>query len=141
MTKGRKHKLHAFILPYAKFFVTGVTGVALNISLAWLLTTYVFGVERYMIGYAIGTVVNFCFNFALHTWLTFNTKKQHTRRFIYFVAYSLLHVVAQVSIVSKLTAYFGTQHYLIIIASTILLLSFVNFFVFKLSLFNNDKKL
>ena len=139
MKEKLKMHVRALIRPYIKFFFTGVTGVAINISVAWILTQFVFGVERYMIGYAIGTLANFCFNFALHTWMTFKTKKRHMRRFVYFVIYSILYVIVQLSIVRALTEEFGNHYYLIIIAGTILVLSFINFFVFKLSLFNEDK--
>lgn len=120
----------------AHFFITGVSGVMLNMLITWLLTEFVFGVDRYIIGYFVGTTVNICYNFFIHSILTFKTRKRHTRRFVIFVLFSIGSTAIQVGIVHLLTLYFGRAYYLPIIASTILVLSVLSFLFFKHSLFN-----
>lgn len=117
------------------FLLTGVTGVFLNMLITWALTTFVFGVLQYYIGYIIGTIINICYNFFLHSLLTFKTHTQHSRRFTFFVLFSFLSTTIQISIVYALTEFFGRAYYLPIIACTILLLSIVSFLFFKHSLF------
>jgi len=89
-----------------------------------------------MIGYFIGTAVNICYNFLIHSILTFKTRRHHTRRFAFFVLFSTGSTIVQIGIVHMLTEYFGREYYLSIIAATILLLSVISFVFFKHSLFN-----
>lgn len=121
---------------YAHFFATGLTGVLLNLLVAWTLTEFIFGVERYFVGYLAGAAVNVTYNFTLHTIMTFRTKKRHVRRFMLFILYSALSAGVQIAVVKTVTDAIGKEYYLIVIASTIFFLSLVSFLFFKYLLFN-----
>ncbi|KKU77930.1 MAG: hypothetical protein UY04_C0049G0008 [Parcubacteria group bacterium GW2011_GWA2_47_7] len=117
------------------FILTGLTGVLLNVLTTWTLTEFVFGVDLYMIGYLTGTAVNLCYNFLLHSILTFGTKKDHGKRFLSFMLFSALSTIVQIIIVHLFTEYLGRNYYLPIISLTILGLSAVSFVFFKFTLF------
>lgn len=125
---------------FSHFFVTGVTGVLLNLLITWSLTEFVFGVERYIIGYLFGAVVNLTYNFIFHTILTFHTKERHVRRFFLFILHGILSTIVQITIVNTLTNALGKTYYLFIIATVIFLLSVVNFLFFKHVLFNEAQR-
>src|SRR3989344_1565880 len=129
-----KHFL--FQQKYMHFFVTGVTGVLLNMLVTWLLTKFVFGVERYFIGYIVGAGVNLLYNFSLHTIITFQTTERHMERFVRFIGFSLLSAGVQIIIVRTIVSIVGKEYYLIVIAGTIFMLSILSFLFFKHSLFN-----
>ena len=74
---------------YLHFFLTGVTGVFINLVSTWVLTTFVFGLENYFSGYIIGVVLNLAFNFTVHTIVTFKAKNHVFQRMLGFTAYSL----------------------------------------------------
>lgn len=124
---------------YVHFFATGVVGIVLNILTVWFFTEFVFGIDYYLVGYLIGAVVNVTYNFTLHTIMTFQTKREHAKRFVYFILFSMLSACVQVVIIRALTEYFGREYYLLIIAGSILLLSFISFVFFKHSLFKEDR--
>lgn len=120
---------------YLHFFATGVTGVLINLGLTWLLTTFVFGIERYFTAYLFGIVANLLFNFTLYSIAIFKTEHDHIKRLGVFVLYSLAMTWMQASLVKVVTPLVGLEFYLIVIAITILAFSFLNFFIFKLALF------
>lgn len=121
---------------YLHFFATGVSGVALNLSVTWLLTTFVFGLEGYFKGYVIALLLNLVYNFTLHTKITFETKERHLRRFVYFTTYSIFLTALQAVIVRTVTPMVGLEYYLFVIATTIALFSVVTFLFFKFYLFH-----
>jgi putative flippase GtrA len=117
------------------FILTGGSGVLLNILLTTLFTEYLFGRERYIFGYLIGTTANICYNFYLHTRVTFKTTKDHRTRFFTFVIWNIISTLLQFSIVRILVDNFGHDYYLPIIVATIGVLALLSFVYFKLSLF------
>ena len=134
-----------FILPllirykYIHFFLTGVTGVGINLILTWVFTEFVFGQSRYFEAYLIGVAANLIYNFVLHTVMTFKTRESHLRRFSIFIGYSLLMTAFQAWLVKLLVPVFGAEYYLVVIGSIILIFSTVSFLLFKLALFNEEK--
>lgn len=120
---------------YVHFFIVGGSGVALNLGITWALTTFVFGLERYFDAYLIGISANLLWNFLLYSFAIFKTKGDHGRRLALFVAYFIAMTWFNTLIVRSIVERVGVEHYLIVIAGVILILSTVNFFVFKLSLF------
>jgi len=120
---------------YIHFFIIGASGVLLNLIFVWFFTEFVFGVENYFYGYLIGLTVNLIYLFILNSIITFKTKKNHVRRFILFIIYSLLISYIQANIIKLIVPMFGEKFYLIIIASVIFIFSTVSFFVMKLKLF------
>ena len=124
---------------YAHFFATGVSGLALALGTAYLLTEFVFGLERYYEAYLIGLAANLVYNFTLHTLVTFKTKERHLLRFLIFASYSLSMSALQALLVKKLTPIVGVERYLLVIGTIVLTFSTVNFLVFKLSMFNEAR--
>ncbi len=123
---------------YVSFFVTGVTGVVLNLFVTWSLTTFVFGVNQYFYGYLIGLAVNLIYNFARHAFVTFRTKSSHLTRFTLFIMYSLGMAGLQAVTVRELVDFVGESYYLVVIASVIFVFSTVTFVVCNYWLFNDD---
>lgn len=120
---------------FLHFLLTGAGGVIFNLSTTWVFTQFVFGLSHYYYAYMLGVLVNFIFNFTVHTMVTFQTKRGHLRRLIVFTAYSALYVFVLSFLVSHITPIVGVQYYLFVIAGLIMALSIINFFVFKLSVF------
>ncbi|OGZ07922.1 MAG: hypothetical protein A3C93_04335 [Candidatus Lloydbacteria bacterium RIFCSPHIGHO2_02_FULL_54_17] len=120
---------------YLHFFATGTSGVAINLFVTWLLTTYFFGLSGYFKAYVVALVINLVYNFTLHTKVTFGTTEGHWQRFIWFVIYSLLLTALQAYIVRTVTPMVGLEYYLFVIAVTILVFSCVTFLFFKFFLF------
>ena len=120
---------------YVHFFATGVSGVLINLSVTWVLTTFLFGVDRYFTAYIFGIAANLAYNFTLYSIVIFGTKRRHVRRFLVFVIYSLIMTFIQAYIVKIITPVVGYEMYLLVIAATIFVFSTFNFFVFKLSFF------
>lgn len=124
---------------FLHFFITGASGVALNLLTTFFLTKYVFGQDRFFAAYLIGSGVNLTYNFSLHTVITFKTKKRHLRRFGFFIIFSAVSAYVQILTVKVVTDLVGKQWYLLVIAGTILILSIISFIFFKWHLF--DEKL
>lgn len=124
---------------YLHFFLTGTSGVAINLLVTWILTTFVFGLTGYFTAYLIGTTVNLLYNFTLHTLVTFGTTSRHFFRLVGFVLYSIGITVVQALIVRSVTELIGLQYYLLVIATTIFILSAITFVVFKLFLFHESR--
>jgi putative flippase GtrA len=120
---------------YIQFFIVGGSGVVINLGVTWALTTYVYGLQHYFDAYLFGLAANLVWNFMLYTFAIFKTKGGHARRLIVFTIYFLVVTWFNTLIVRAVTSVIGVQYYLFTIAGTILLLSTMNFFVFKLSLF------
>lgn len=123
---------------YFHFFLTGISGVAINLGLTWIFTTYVFGLANYFRAYLIGVSFNLVYNFVLHTIVTFNTKERHVQRFVWFVVYSILLTLLQAYVVRTITPMVGLQYYLLVIATTIFVFSTVTFVFFKFILFRES---
>lgn len=123
---------------FLHFFVVGSTGVVINLGVTWGLTTFVFGLPNYFFAYLFGIAANLLFNFALYTIHIFKTQANHARRLAVFVIYSLAMTYIQATVVKFTTPIVGLQYYLLVIAATILFFSFVNFLVFKLSIFKEN---
>jgi len=126
-----------FVHKYLHFFLTGVTGVLLNLLATWILTRFVFGLEGYFKAYLIGIVVNLIFNFIVHTVVTFKAKDHVLERMIGFLAYSLSMTTFQAWIVKTVTPMVGLEWYLLVIASVIFVFSIVTFLLFKYFLFKD----
>src|SRR5262249_44192232 len=120
---------------YLHFFLIGVSGVAINLGVTAFFAEFVFGRERYFEAYLIGLVTGLIYLFALHTFITFQTKERHLRRFVLFFIYSLLMSAFQAFLVKTITPIVGIQYYLLVIAAIILVFSTVTFVLFKLVLF------
>lgn len=120
---------------YVHFFVVGASGVAMNLAITAFFAELVFGRENYYSAYIIGLSVNLLYNFLLHTFVTFKTKGDHTRRLLIFVVYSLALTYIQARTVKYLTDLIGVDWYLIVIASVIFVFSMITFVLFKFLLF------
>jgi putative flippase GtrA len=120
---------------FLHFFVTGGTGALLNLGVTWSLTTFVFGLERYFSAFLFGIAVNLTFNFLLYSVVIFQTTKDHGKRFITFVVWSIVMTIVQATIVRLIVGLVGVQWYLFVIAGVILFFAFFNFLIFKLSIF------
>ena len=123
---------------YLHFFLTGTSGVAINLAITWYFTTYVFGLSNYFKAYMIGLAFNLIYNFSLHTFVTFNTKTHHIRRLLLFIGYSLLLTPVNFLVVRTVTEFVGHRFYLIVIAGTIFVFSSITFLLFKFSLFKEE---
>lgn len=117
------------------FLLVGGTGVLLNLLMTWFFTEFFFGLEGYFYGYLIGLSVNIVYNFLLHTHVTYKTKKEHMKRFRWFVAYTLVFTFIQALLVRWLTPLIGLEYYLFVIATIIAIGSIITFLIFKLWLF------
>jgi putative flippase GtrA len=124
------------VLTYA---LTGVSAVGLHLALTWFFTEFVFGLERYMLGYAIGITVTLIYNFTLHAYVNFRNTSEPISRFSLFVVYSLLMTAFQAYLVRTITPIVGLEHYLIVIATIILVFSTVSFLVLKFILFKHKQ--
>lgn len=122
---------------YTQFFIVGVLGVSVQLFVTWFFTYFVFGLERYFMGYLIGLFVTLLFNFILHTFFTFKTKSNHGKRFFLFVLDYVAMIFIQAFMVRYFTAFFGVQYYLLVIAGIIFALSNLNFLFFKFFIFKN----
>ena len=120
---------------YARFFVTGASGVGINLVVTWTLTTFYFGLEKYFFAYMIGLTLNLIYNFVLHSFLTFKTNGYHGRRFAIFFLYSLFMTFIQAVTVKWITPMVGLKYYIFVIAIVILAFSTLNFFIFKYKIF------
>ena len=120
---------------YIKFFITGASGVILNLIITGVLAHFVFSDSYFIIASIIGTACNLVYNFILHTKLTFKTKSKHKRRFGVFITYSLILASFQELLVAKLTILAGTTYLLIIKAIIIFSFSLLTYLVFRFILF------
>jgi hypothetical protein len=118
-----------------RFLLIGGTGVVGNLAITWFFTEYIFGLENYFDAYLIGICFNLLWNFALYSLWLFKTKRRHVVRFLVFVGYAVMMTWMNTNIVTTITPLVGLQYYLIVIVGTIFVLSVINFFVFKLSIF------
>lgn len=125
---------------FLHFFVTGVLGVLLNLSITWTLTTFVYGVHGYFTAYLIGTAVNLSFNFIIHTLVIFKTRTRHATRLTGFVLYNIGMTAVQASVIKYVTTLVGVQYYLLVIGGTIFTFSVGSFTVFKFFLFHEPKR-
>lgn len=128
---GMRIAEHRFI----RFLIAGGSGALLNIGITFVLTHFVFGMERYFTAFLIGTAVNVLYNFTLYTLAIFKTKEKHLRRFVVFAVYSVLMTVVQLSLVNYIARLTGPEWYLIVIASVIFVGALFNYVVFKTSIF------
>jgi putative flippase GtrA len=122
---------------YLVFFTIGVIGVIINLTAVFILTEYVFGLERYYTAYLIGLTLNIIFNFIFHTWITFQAKNRHIKRFILFVVYSIALTLIQALTVNIVTPLVGLKYYLLVISGFIFTFSTLTFIFFKLYLFKD----
>jgi len=120
---------------YASFFLTGASGVVLNLLITWLFTEFVFGRSLYFYAYLLGLGVNLVYNFVRHALVTFDARGQYVKRFVYFIAYSLAMAGLQAVTVRWLVGLFGEAYYLIVIGSVIFVFSTVTFVICDLWLF------
>jgi len=124
----RKHRLLHFVF-------TGGSGALLNLGITALLSELVFGRESYFFAYLIGLLVNFIYNFVLHTLLTFRVRQGHARRLKAFLLYNVGMTVFQAALVKLLVRRFGVDFYLPVIALVILSFSAVTYCYYRFSLF------
>ncbi len=120
---------------FLHFLIIGGAGAALGLGVTWALTTFVFGLENYFTAYLIGTAVSLVFNFTLYSVLLFKTSRDHLQRLAVFFVYIISMIVLQAMAVKTITPIVGLRFYLLVIAGVILLFSFINFLVFRLSIF------
>lgn len=125
---------------YVHFFLTGVSGVLINLFITWFVTSFFLGLENYFYGYCIGLCFNLIYNFALHVNVNFGVTDKVRSRFVVFVGYSLLMTFIQAILVKLITPFVGLRYYLFVICFVVLCLSFFNFAVFKFWLFRGDGK-
>jgi len=123
---------------YIHFFLTGASGVFINLFFTWFFTTFIFGLKNYFYAYLIGLSANLIYNFTLHIYVNFRTKSKKIKRFIIFILYSLFMSFIQANIIKFLTPIVGLKYYLFVISFVILFFSFFNFLIFKLWLFNEN---
>jgi hypothetical protein len=128
--------LHLLIkTKYLHFFLSGISGVVLQLAFTWFFTEFIFGQARYFDAYLFGLAIALMYLFALHTFITFRTKQGHPKRFLWFFLYSLCMSALQAFLVKVITPIVGIQYYLVVIAGIILMFSTVSFLFFKLALF------
>lgn len=138
-TTGMNILKYFYKVRFLHFLFVGGTGVLINLLLTWIFTEFVFGLEQYFYGYLIGLFANLVYNFTLHTILTYKTTKKHILRFQIFIVYSLVMSFVQAGVIKVITPIIGLRFYLIVIATVILVFSIINFLVFKLWLFKEDR--
>ena len=125
---------------YIHFFITGMSGVILNLLVTWITTEFILGGdEYYFYGYLKGLTCNLIYNFILHTIIIFKTTKKHLSRFVWFVIYSLIMSAIQAVTIKYITDIVGTEYYLLVIAAVIITFSTITFMFFKLKLFKEEK--
>ena len=123
------------------FLFVGGTGVLIQLLLTWSLTHFVFGLDKYYIGYSFGLGANLIYNFVMHTKVTFEVKDGHFKRLIIFVIYALSMTFFQYKIVRFIVSKVGDEWYLLVISSIILIFSTITFVLFKFWLFKDNKDL
>lgn len=117
------------------FFLTGVGGLALGLALMWALTTFVFGVEGYFTAYLLGAAFTMTFNFIVYSLTVFRTSHRHVMRFVFFILYNIAMTGLQALVIRSIVPLVGAQWYLLIVAGVVFIFSFLNYGIFKLSLF------
>lgn len=127
-----RHRLLHFVL-------TGGSGALLNLGVTGLLTELIFGRDHYFPAYLVGLLVNFIYNFALHTHFTFSPGEGHARRFVLFLLYNSGMTLLQALLVKVLVRMFGTNYYLVVIAFVILTFSSVTYLCYRFLLFRSDR--
>jgi putative flippase GtrA len=118
-----------------QFLFVGGSAFLLHQFIAWFITSRFFDVTHYEVGYTIGLIAAWFYNFVLHTVVTFRTKTGHGKRFLQFIIYSLTSSVVQYFVMHAITPRVGEEHYLWVNAGVVLCVSLVTFVVFKLWLF------
>lgn len=124
---------------YLHFFITGASGVGINLTVTAFFAELVFGREQYFLAYLIGVAANLLYNFTLHTVVTFKTKEKHVSRLAFFVIYSLVMTYIQTVVVRTLVSLVGVDWYLVVIGGTIFFFSIITFLLFKFFLFNDGR--
>ncbi len=122
---------------FVSFLLVGGTGVLLNLTIVTVLTEFFLGRELYFYSYLIGLFSNLTYNFILFTKITFKTKKNHKKRYVVYITYSLIMSFIQAITVRHIVNVVGVDFYLIVIASIIFVFSIINFMNFKLWLFKD----
>jgi len=125
---------------YIHFFLTGISGVLINLFLTWFFTYFIFGLRNYFYGYLIGLTANLIYNFTLHVHINFKVKTKWKQRFVIFIIYSLIMSFVQATIIKFITPIIGLRYYLLVIATVIFVFSIFNFVIFKLWLFKDKKR-
>ena len=138
---------------YIQFFLTGISGVLINTLVSFIFVTFIFtvglfGFKNTTVGIFMGNTINLFYNFVLHTLVTFKTKKDHSKRFLFFILYSLfMTYIIIVPLSVFLTSFFENVFfdfgwlivkeyiYLIVTAVVILFFSVFNFLLFKIWMF------
>ena len=122
-----------------QFLLVGGTGLIIQLLTTWLLTTFLFTLSTYYIGYSIGLGLNLIYNFIMHSNFTFKTKKNHSKRFTKFIIYSFSMALFQYVLVRSLVYLIGETWYLVIITSVIFVFSIITYIIFKFWLFKDKR--
>lgn len=120
---------------FLHFLITGVCGLGFGLTVMWVLTTFVLGLERYFTAYLIGAAVTLSFNFTVYSFTVFRTTQTHAMRFLVYAFYNIGMTGLQAMCIKVLTPYVGIQWYLGVVVGVVTFFSLLNYTVFKLSLF------
>lgn len=120
---------------FIHFFLVGLTGLFINLTLTATFAELVFGRQDYFYAYLIGLFSNLTYNFVLHSIITFKKKTKKALRFSGFIAYNLIMSVFQAYLVDLFVSIVGVDFYLLVITFVIGSLFVVNFLVSKFFLF------
>lgn len=124
-----------------KFFIflfIGGLGVLINIIVTFLLTEFVFGQEKYIYSFIIGTLINITYNLIFYSKYTFKVNKISFNQKIIFYSYSWFIVFLQVYLVNFFVQLIGIKYYIFVIILIIGILSIFSFLFFKFVIFNNN---
>jgi putative flippase GtrA len=120
---------------FFNFLIIGGTGTLLNLSITWLVVTFVLGLENYFFGTMIGLSANILYNFTFYTRAVFKTQKNHVRRLIIFSIYSTIIALLYATFVKVATPVVGAPYYILVSIGAILFFAVVNYLVLKTSIF------
>ena len=124
---------------FLHFLLVGGGGAGIGIGSTWLLTTYVFGIERYFSAYLLGTTAAPIFNFTMYSIVIFKTTREHVRRLVVYLLYIIGIITVQALSVKTITPIVGLRWYLLVIAMVVGFFSIINFLVFKLAIFKDRR--
>ncbi len=119
---------------FVKFLIIGTLGTILNLGVTYLSTEFIFGREKYMIGFLLGLFCNIIFNFVNYFKL-FKSKKKVVMRFTIFFSYVALYILLVTNLTKIIVDIVGLNFYMLVIASLTLFFAIINYSVFKLFIF------
>lgn len=120
---------------FLRFLLVGGSGALLNLVVSWGAVKYWLGMDMYLMGSALGLIVNIIYNFFAYSYFAFNSRQRDLRTFIVFLVYSMCTIIVYLSLLRIAVSFMGPSWYLVASAVIIGVLAIVNFFIAKTAIF------